>query len=283
MDAGKILNIIALVTLIEMMFYIGLSVSLAEIWGAVRNWRLVARGVLANYILFPMATIGLLLFFDAQPLVAVGFMILAVCPAGPYGPPFTVVAKGNVGAATGLMIILTGMSPFLSPVLLDALTPLVSETNSIEIDVAEIVITLLFGQLIPLLAGLATHQRLPQLAARMRAPARKGAKILNAVFLCLVVYFQFETFLSVRSIALLGILILIATGVAIGWLAGGPGGEERKAMALTTAIRNNGVAMVIATGSFSGTPTVMAVVICGLIGLLVALAAALRWGRLANA
>ena len=50
-------------------------------------------------------------------------------------------------------------------------------------------------------------------------------------------------------------------------------------MTLTTAIRNNGVAMVIATGSFAGTAAVSATVVYGVIGLLGSLPLALWWSR----
>ena len=39
------------------------------------------------------------------------------------GPTFTAIAKGDVPAATGLMVILAGLSAFLSPALLGVLTP----------------------------------------------------------------------------------------------------------------------------------------------------------------
>ena len=77
-------------------------------------------------------------------------------------------------------------------------------------------------------------------------------------------------------------LILLVVRVPIGWLAGGPDNENRKAMALTTAVRNNGVGMVIATGSFVGTAAVTAAVVYGTVGLLGALVFAVRWGRRAS-
>ena len=47
--------------------------------------------------------VGLLLLFRPHsldpehfPLVAAGFLIAAVCPGAPYGPPFTRMAGGNV-------------------------------------------------------------------------------------------------------------------------------------------------------------------------------------------
>ena len=279
MTMDQALKIFALVTLIEMMLYIGLSVSVSDVVNTVKNWRLAARGILANYVLFPALTIGLLLLFQAPPLVAVGFMILAVCPAGPYGAAYTAIAKGNVGTAAGLMIILAGLSPLLSPALLRLLVPLVSGGETAQVDVTRVAVTLLLGQVLPLLAGLAVHQWRPQVAARLLGPAEKGTKILNAAFLVLVLYAQFKSLLAIRLLGFVGMLILLVASVAIGWLTGGPGSGVRKAMALTTAVRNNGVGMVIATGSFAGTAAVTAAVIYGVVGLLGALVFAVWWGR----
>jgi BASS family bile acid:Na+ symporter len=283
MTMDKALKILALVTLVEMMIYVGLSASVRDVAETVKNWSLVARGIFANYVLFPALTIGLLLLFQAQPLVAVGFMILAVCPAGPYGAAYTAIAKGNVGVAAGLMIILVGLSSLFSPALLHVLVPLVSGSELTKVNVSKIVVTLLLGQMLPLLTGLAVHHWRPRLAARLVGPAEKGAKILNTAFLLLVLYAQFKSLLAIRLLGLLGMLILLVTSIAIGWLAGGPGNENRKSMALTTAVRNNGVGMVIATGSFAGTPAVTATVVYGTVGVLGALVFAVRWGRRASA
>jgi bile acid:Na+ symporter, BASS family len=279
MTIDQVLKILALATLVEMMIYIGLSASMSDIRNTVKNWKLVARGILANYVLFPALTLGLLLLFQAQPLVAVGFMILAVCPAGPYGAAYTAIAKGNVGAAAGLMIILAGLSPLFSPALLRVLVPLVTGGERVEVDVTKIVVTLLLGQVLPLLAGMAVHQWRPQLSARLLGPAEKGTKILNAAFLLLVLYAQFKSLLAIRLLGFLGMLLLLIASIAIGWLAGGPVSKGRIAMALTTAVRNNGVGMVIATGSFAGTAAVTATVVYGLVGILGALVFAVWWGR----
>src|SRR5438270_13242506 len=118
MSVDRLINVLVTVTLIEMMAAIGLGVTLADLAGVTRNWRLLARAGLANYVCVPAATVGLLLLFDAPPLVAAGFLILAVCPGAPYGPPFTAIAKGNLAVAVGLMVILAGASAVIAPVLL---------------------------------------------------------------------------------------------------------------------------------------------------------------------
>ena len=81
------INILVPITLIEMMVAIGLGVSLAELAAVARNWRLVTKAALANYLCVPAVTVGLLLLFHpADPMVAAGFLILAVCPGAALAP-----------------------------------------------------------------------------------------------------------------------------------------------------------------------------------------------------
>jgi bile acid:Na+ symporter, BASS family len=275
----KLVNILALITLLEMMIFIGLSATIADVLSSMKNIRLIALAMLANYLVVPLITVGLLLGFAAKPMVSVGFLILAVCPGGPYGAPFTVIARGNVSVAAGLMVILASVSPVLSPVLLRLLAPLVAGNQSIHVDMGKIIVTLLFGQALPLVAGLLLRHRRPHLADRMLPAARQLSKLLNLIFLLLLLYVQFDSLLQIRLRGLLGMMILLMSSLLVGWLAGGPGRPSRKAMAMTTAVRNNGVAIVIATASFPGTPAVTATVIYGVVALLGTLATAIALNK----
>jgi BASS family bile acid:Na+ symporter len=74
---------------------------------------------------------------------------------------------------------------------------------------------------------------------------------------------------------------LLIASLAAGWLLGGPGRENRKAMTLTTSLRNVGVGLVIATGSFPGTPALTATLAYGLIEIFGSLLLALWWDHAA--
>src|SRR5262249_1490023 len=162
----QLINVLVTITLIEMMAAIGLGVRFVDLAPVARNWRLVTRALLANYGCVPAATGGLLLLFGAHPMVAAGFLILAVCPGAPCGPPFTGSGRGNVAVAVGLMVILAGSSAVIAPVLLHYLLLLVSGSESVTLDAARIVRTLLVSQVLPLCLGVAVRQWRPLLAER---------------------------------------------------------------------------------------------------------------------
>jgi BASS family bile acid:Na+ symporter len=277
----RLINLLVMLTLIEMMAAIGLSVTLAELAGVARNVSLLLRAALANYVCVPAVTVGLLLLFDAPPLVAVGFLILAACPGAPFGPPLAAIAKGDVPAAVGLMVVLAGSSALVAPVLLSFLLPLLAGNEPLEIDALKIVGTLLATQLLPLCAGLAVRHWLPRLADRVRPPATLLSKALNLATVGSILATKYRLVLDTPLRAYAGMLALLVASWVAGWLLGGPGSARRKAMALTTSLRNVGVGLVIATASFADTPAVTATLVYGLFEILGSLLLALAWARTA--
>src|SRR5439155_12003541 len=122
---NQLINLVASITLFEMMVAIGLGVTFADVLLVAKDWKLVTKAALASYVFVPAAAVGLLILFQADPYVAAGFLICAVCPGAPYGPPFTGMAKGKVGVAVGLMVVLAGSSALAAPLLLRGLLPFV--------------------------------------------------------------------------------------------------------------------------------------------------------------
>jgi bile acid:Na+ symporter, BASS family len=283
MTIDRIVNLLAMVTLFEMMATIGLGVALAEVTGIARDWRAVLRAGLANYVIVPLVALGLLLLFHAAPLVAAGFLIAAVCPGAPYGPPFTGLAKGNVALAVGLMMLLAGSSALLAPLLLRLLLPLASGDAQVQIDVVKMIGTLLGAQLLPLGLGLFVRHRHPALADRLQKPGQRLTVLLNLVLLAIILTAQFDTLIAIPPRAFAGMTAFVAAGLAAGWLLGGPGHADRVAMAMATAVRNVAVTLVIAVASFPGTPAVTAATAFGLFQTILVALAALAWGRLASA
>ena len=283
MTVDQLINVLVTITLIELMVTIGLGVTFAQVIGVAGNRRLVAQAALANYVCVPAAAVGLLLLFRAQPLVAAGILIAAVCPGAPYGPPLTAIAKGNVAVSVGLMVILAGSSALVAPLLLYWLLPFLSHSDSLNVNSARMVLTLLVTQLLPLFVGLTVRQWAPNLAPRLLKPANLLGMVLSLSVIGLILVVHFQTLMAIRPTGFAGMLALVLAALAAGWLLGTPGSGNRKAMAITTSVRNVGVSLVIATGSFPGTAAVTATLAFALFQTIVMALVALGWGRLAPA
>jgi len=277
-----VLNLVVIITLVEMMVAVGLGVTFADLVNVAKNARLAARALLANYVCVPAATVGLLLLFHAQPMVSAGFLILAVCPGAPFGPPCTTIAKGNVAVSVGLMVFLAISSAFVAPFLLQVLLPMMSGNEPLKVDALKLVGTLLFTQLVPLCVGLIVRHLRPVLAARLQTRANRLSALLNLTVVGFILATQFGMLAAIPGRAYAGMSALLIASLAAGWLLGGPETGNRKAMTLTTSLRNVGVGLVIATSSFPGTPAVTATLAYGLFEIFGTLLLAFWWGRPAS-
>jgi BASS family bile acid:Na+ symporter len=285
---NQLINLVASVTLFEMMVAIGLGVTFADVLSVAKDWKLVTKAALASYVLVPAAAVVLLILFQADPYVAAGFLICAVCPGAPYGPPFTGMAKGKVGVAVGLMVVLAGSSALAAPLLLRGLLPFVlgflpplpPDSRPLAIDALKVVTTLLMAQFIPLCLGLGLRQWRPALAARLKKPANLISMVLNLTTLSLIFCAQFDMLIGVPLRGYVGMLALVLAGVAAGWLLGGSGNAS--AMVMATSVRNVGVALVIVTGVFAGTRAVASATAFALFQTVVMALIGAVWGRLAS-
>lgn len=285
-----LVRVLATVTLFEMMAAIGLGVAFSELTGVARSWRLLLRAALASYVCVPAPAVGLLLLFQPHsaepeqfPLIAAGFLIAAVCPGAPYGPPFTRMAGGKVPVSVGLMVILAGSSAVAAPVLLQFLLPLIAGERKLQVDAAQMIGTLLVSQLLPLCLGLAVRQWRPALANRLLKPANRLSLVLNLATLGVVLVAQYQMLIAIPLKAYTGMLVLVLGSVGIGYLLGEKGSANRKTLALATSVRNVGVSLVLATASFPGTKAITAAMAFALFQTIVLALLSLGWGRFSSA
>lgn len=279
MSLDQFLNLLVTTTLTAMMVTVGLQVTVTELAHALADYRTLLRAGVANYLFVPALTILLLVGFDANPMVAAGFLVLAVFPGAPFGPPLVAIAGGNLTAAAGLMTALAASSTIVSPILLFLLLPWLLGGDAPQINLLGIIATLTTTQLLPLLLGIVIRYRRSQVADWLHRPAELISRILGVSVAALILITQFNTLAEVRPRGFLAMLVLLLGSLLIGWVAGNSATGARKTLALTTALRNVGVALVVVTGNFGGTAAVSATLVYGIIEILGSLLLALYWAR----
>ncbi len=283
LDTARIIALLNVTALMTIMLSMGLQVKFeAMTASARRERRVITLGVIANYVLVPVVTLVFLFLFQTNSLVSAGFLILAVCPGAPVGPPLTDIAKGNVPLSIALMVILAGLSAILSPTLLSVLLVRIAPESDLHIDYLAIMRTLLIAQMLPLALGLAIHHWATKLTERLARPLGLLANVLLLVLIGLIVATQYETLAAVRLRGWFGMSLLFLASLGIGWLCGGSQRATQKAMAVTTTSRNAAVGLVIVTSNFAGSPAVTAVVAYALFSIVGTLGCAALFGQFAT-
>ena len=87
-----------------------------------------------------------------------------------------------------------------------------------------------------------------------------SARSLSLVVFALIISLQDRTLAEIRLVGFVGISVMVLLCLAAGWVLGGHAIGMRKAVGLTTAARNVGVALLIATASFPDSAAVTAVI-----------------------
>jgi BASS family bile acid:Na+ symporter len=268
MDFLTIVKAMAALSLVSLMFWMGMKAKFVDVLASAKNLKLIGLGVLANFILVPILTLGLLHIFFPDNLVCVGFLVLAVCPGAPVGLPFVAIARGDVAVAISQMIILCTISVFLSPLLLGLLFKYLFKEDDLVIDYLKVIQTLFLIQILPLALGFFLHHKAPIFAERSIKVLGMLSNLLLIITVLLIFRVEYETLTMIRFLDWMVMLILFFGSLGIGWLCGGSDKRIHTTMVITTGIRNAAIALVIVSNNFSGTPAVTIVVAHSLLCIL---------------
>lgn len=268
MDFLTIVKVMAALSLVSLMFWMGMKAKFVDVLASAKNLKLIGLGVLANFILVPILTLGLLHIFSPDNLVCVGFLVLAVCPGAPVGLPFVAIARGDVAVAISQMIILCTISVFLSPLLLGLLFKYLFKEDDLVIDYLKVIQTLFLIQILPLALGFFLHHKAPIFAERSIKVLGMLSNLLLIITVLLILRVEYETLTMIRFLDWMVMLILFFGSLGIGWLCGGSDKRIHTTMVITTGIRNAAIALVIVSNNFSGTPAVTIVVAHSLLCIL---------------
>ena len=246
------LTTVVLISVIFMMLGVGLKTALQEVLDVARRLGLVARGVIANFVIVPVLIFLCLTWLPLGPEVKLGILLMAAAPVAPMVPPFVDMAKGDVAYSVGLMVIVALLSVFLTPLILGLAIP--ESIGNVELNPLEIVKTLLVAQLIPISLGMAIRSKSRMWSERLLKFVPRIGQYGLIVVVGLIVDSQAKQYLSMSLLAHLLIPALVVAALFIGdWMLVGETMPRRRALAVSTAIRNVPLAFLIAGQSFPET------------------------------
>jgi predicted Na+-dependent transporter len=240
---------------IASMIAMGLSLTVGQIVGSLRDGRVVGLLLAANFVAVPLAAIaaGRLLPMDEAAATAV--IILGCCAGAPFLPKLAQLAKGDVATAVGGMVLLMVVTVGYAPVVL----PLV--VQGAAVDPLQIAGSLVLFMLIPLGLALLVRARYPEPAAAWagRAGFVSTVSLLVGIAAGLLVSWQ-DILGSIGSLVFLGAGVLVVASLAFGYLAGlGRAPATRRVTMLGTGQRNIAAALVVAA-SLGGDVTVLTMI-----------------------
>lgn len=247
---------------------VGMNLTPQAVIAPLRNLRLVSVALALNFILAPALAWLLTLLIPLDPGHAVGLLLLSGAAGAPFLPKLVENARGDSGLAIALMVLLTAGTMLFMPLALPPLIP------GLAAGAWPIAWPLLLLIVLPLACGMFLKDR-NTTAAQKAAPVL--AAIGNASVLLLFVLLVAENIRALLGVigsgAILAAILYMFGLLAAGWIFGGRSLEQRSVLALATAARNFGAALVPATALPNPTVAIM-LIVSAIVCLIVSFAAA---------
>jgi len=260
----KATTVATLIFVLSSMLAMGLGLTLSEIIIPLRNIRLVVLALLANFVLMPLAAVGLAKLLQLDEPLGVGLLLLGTAAGAPFLPKLAQIAKGNLAFGVGLMVLLMVVTVGYLPLVLPVLLP------GVSVNPAKIASSLFLLMLLPLAGALAVRAWYVVAAAGAKPVLDKVSNLSLILLMLLITGTNINSVLAVFGTGgILAGLLFIAVGFGAGWLLGGPGVDTRPVLALGTAQRNIAAALVVGGQSFSDPKVVVMVVVVAIVSLLV--------------
>jgi len=266
-------SLMGLVFVLGTIVSMGLSLTMKQITGPLRDVRFVIMALLANFVVPPILALLLILVFSLDEPLAVGLLLVSLAAGAPALPKTAVFAKVDTAAATGLMVLLVVATIIVLPIALPLLL------TGISVTFWDIASGLVYLILIPLAISLFVRARYPEAAGSAQPLFAQASNLSLLILLVLMVVLNFSNVIGLLgSGGLLASLILVILTTAGGYLLGKLGKAGDWLQALGAGQRNIAAAMVVATMNFGNDEVVM-VVVYSLIVMVVLIPLALELGK----
>ena len=217
-----------------------------------RDPKAVAAGSLAQVVLLPLLGALIVWLVPMPPPIAVGLMVVAICPGGPSSNLITYLARGDVALSVTLTAISSLITVFTIPLLANqALRLLMGTEAQFSLPIGSTMLQILLITLVPTAIGMALRQRFPKGAIRLEAQVSRLAAALLGLIIVLVLLKEGARL--PEFIAKVGLAALLLNG--LGALAGygtarllGLPVAQQISLAIEVGIQNCTLAIAITAG-----------------------------------
>jgi BASS family bile acid:Na+ symporter len=171
-------------SLAVIMFGMGLSLRIEDFKRILIYPKAVGIGLLNQLVLLPILAFGIVKVFSLPPELAVGLMILAVCPGGATSNLITHLAKGDAALSITLTACSSVITVFTIPFLVNfSIGYFIPGGEAKQLEVVGTVVSVLVITIIPVALGMLVFAKVPKLAAKLDLPFRR----ISAVFFVVIV------------------------------------------------------------------------------------------------
>lgn len=242
-----------------LMFGISLDIRLEDFRRIVRSPRAALVGLSSEYLLLPLLTLLLIYLLKPAPSLALGMLLIAVCPGGSVSNYMVHSARGNVALSVVLTSVTTVGAIVVTPLAFAFWMQFIelpeALRTSVQVEPDRMLRTIVQLVLIPVSLGMLLAARFPDFVLRVRRPV---ARLSILIFLGFVVFAIAGNYANIKEFLFLVFwLVLLHNGLTL--LMGyqyarllGQSKANARAISIETGIQNSGLGLILVFNFFDG-------------------------------
>ena len=269
-------SIVAAATVFTVMFDLGLAIVPGEFRWVAERPGLLAKGLFSVLVAVPAVAWLVARAFDLPRAAEIGIMLMAISPGAPVALRRSLGAGGHRSFAPALQIAVAALAVVSMPLSVAAFNEYYA--GRAEVSPEPLARQVFIAQLLPLSLGMLARHFFATQAERAEPKLRRVGGTLLVVLLILALIDIWEVVLGAGLRVTLAIVTVTVLALAVGHLIGGPEPATRTATAISSAARNPGLALLVATLN-RAPPAITATVLAYLVIAALTLIPYVAWRR----
>ncbi len=269
-----LVNVLSFITVFSVMAAIGTTITPSVSIRHLRSPSLLVRGLVSVLVIVPTIGFATTIAFGLALPEQVGVVLMAIAPGAPLALRRALASGADEGFAPTLQIAVAILAVPAVPLWV-VVGNWILGTHGF-IDAAAVARQVILAQLLPLAMGTIVKRVAPVRGAQIGiALGRAGAILLIAALVSILVNVRYSILLT-HFWPIVCVAIITIAALVVGHLLGGPSPEIRHAMAIAGALRNVGLALLVATTNQTP-PEVEVVIISYAIAAIIIVSAYILW------
>lgn len=232
------------------MFGMGLTLTLADFRRVILLPKAAALGLVNQLILLPVIAFAVALAFPLTPELAMGVMILAVCPGGPTSNLLSYLCRADVALSITLTAVSSLVTVVTIPILINfSLAYFMGVDGPQQLSVWDSVFKILLITLLPTGLGMALNHWRPALCQRAVGAVNVASLVLFVLVLAGAILSQKDELAGFFRQAGLAALVLNVATMAVGFFSGKIFGidlRQRLTISIESGLQNGTLAIAVA-------------------------------------
>ena len=212
-----IIDIFLPLSLIFIMFTLGLGLTTDDFIKVVREPKALGVGILNQMVLLPIIAFSIVSLMGLTKEMAVGMMILACCPGGVTSNIITKLARGDIALSISYTAVVSIVTVITLPLITSFSMLHFMGSDAPQLNLLSLGLTMFVITAVPVGIGLMVHTRYQSFANSFEPTAARISTVLFIIIVAGALASEWDAFINNLSTLGPAIIILVSVMLVIGY------------------------------------------------------------------